>query len=211
MTDSETNLEKVHESHLGGGDGSVLIVDLFLMENKSPFKTIKSSLPRNGDVPDMESRRDRSDALTHQAEDDRKQPALVSLNQCKEGTTPRVEEADLGLAKGFGMNYHHASESIDSTAKWSDHVGGVVNLVAKAKEERFLVIEEKLLSVVALHLSEKDLMNDKSMLTEPRNRTYNSCKDCKVVDERKSSTRLATVASTKSRSNMIEFDQPIRN
>ncbi|XP_003370212.1 conserved hypothetical protein [Trichinella spiralis] len=61
--------EKVHESHLGGGDGSVLIVDLFLMENKSPFKTIKSSLPRNGDVPDMESRRDRSDALTHQAED----------------------------------------------------------------------------------------------------------------------------------------------
>ncbi|OUC46976.1 hypothetical protein D917_07273 [Trichinella nativa] len=39
------------------------------MENKSPFKTIKSSLPRNGDVPDMESRRDRSDALTHQAED----------------------------------------------------------------------------------------------------------------------------------------------
>ncbi|XP_003370211.1 hypothetical protein Tsp_10820 [Trichinella spiralis] len=47
--------------------------------------------------------------------------------------------------------------------------------------ERFLVIEEKLLSVVALHLSEKDLMNDKSMRTEPCSRAYNSCKDCKVL------------------------------
>ncbi|KRX28164.1 hypothetical protein T07_3168 [Trichinella nelsoni] len=49
-------------------------------------------------------------------------------------------------------------------------------------KERFLLIEEKLLSVVVLHLSEKDLMNDKSMLTEPCNRTYNSCKDCEGLN-----------------------------
>ncbi|KAL1283182.1 putative helicase senataxin [Trichinella pseudospiralis] len=112
------------------------------MENKSPFMTIKSSLSRNGDVPDMQSRHET--AATHlpsrrcnhqKVQQDRKRPALVSLNQCQEGTTPRVEEADLGLAKGFGMNYHHASESIDSVAKWRDHVGQTTLLILLQKQK----------------------------------------------------------------------------
>ncbi|KRZ09773.1 hypothetical protein T11_8950 [Trichinella zimbabwensis] len=84
--------EKVHESHLDG-DGSVLIVDLFPMENKSPFKTIKSSLSRNDDVPDMQSLRDRSDALTKQKMQSPVLKALAVVSICRKEKSPTGPEA----------------------------------------------------------------------------------------------------------------------